>query len=260
MSPLPPAYAHVLSLGLVWTSLHCASMCGPLLCGLQIGGARPGATTSTRRGLLGVIAYQSGRGLTYAWLGGLAGLVGAGLRQVFTAAGGVLALALGAALIFSVLRAQQTALRSRSQLVPLRRPSAASITAAALQRTRMLLMPLLSSTHPLREVALGGLMGFLPCMIPAWALGQAATTGSPLHGAAVMLLLVLLTTPVLLLTTQLPRLGWALPPALRRRVTRFLPLVSGVWLLLVGGAGVGLWPHRHLGVTLLGHELAMMLY
>ena len=43
-----------------------------------------------RRGLLGVLVYQAGRSLTYAWLGGLAGLIGAGLSRIFTAAGGVL--------------------------------------------------------------------------------------------------------------------------------------------------------------------------
>ena len=90
MSALPAAYLHVLSLGLLWTSTHCASMCGPLLCGLHIGGAQPGARTSVQRGFLGVLVYQAGRSLTYAWLGGLAGLIGAGLSRVFTAAGGVL--------------------------------------------------------------------------------------------------------------------------------------------------------------------------
>ncbi len=142
----------------------------------------------------------------------------------------------------------------------LRRRPGPPITTAALREVRRLLSPLLLSTHPLRELALGAAMGFLPCMIPAWALGQAATTGSPVHGAAVMLLLVLLTTPVLLLTTQLPRLGWALPQGLRSRLARWLPAVSGVWLLLVGGAGLGLWRHAHLGITLIGHPFMMMLF
>ena len=253
MSPLPAAYVHVLGLGLLWTSTHCASMCGPLLCGLQIGGAHPSKRTSVRRGLLGVLVYQAGRSLTYAWLGGLAGLIGAGLSRIFSAAGGVLALIFGALLLGSVVRARQP-------LVALRRRPGPPITAAALRQVRRLLSPLLLSTHPLRELALGAAMGFLPCMIPAWALGQAATTGSPVHGAAVMLLLVLLTTPVLLLTTQLPRLGWALPEGLRSRLARWLPAVSGVWLLLVGGAGLGLWRHAHLGITLLGQPFMMMLF
>lgn len=253
MSALPAAYLHVLSLGLLWTSTHCASMCGPLLCGLHIGGARPGAKTSVQRGLLGVLIYQAGRSLTYAWLGGLAGLIGAGLSRVFTAAGGVLAVLFGAVLLTSLVRTRQT-------LVALRRRPGTPIATAALQQVRRFTAPLLLSTHPLRELALGAGMGFLPCMIPAWALGQAATTGSPVHGAAVMLLLVILTTPVLLLTTQLPRLGWALPPVLRSQAARWLQAVSGVWLLLVGGAGLGLWSHAHLCFTLLGYPVMMMLF
>ncbi len=253
MSALPAAYLHVLSLGLLWTSTHCASMCGPLLCGLHIGGAQPGARTSVQRGFLGVLVYQAGRSLTYAWLGGLAGLIGAGLSRVFTAAGGVLAVIFGAALVASLLK-------TREPLVALRRRPGTPIATAALRQVRRFFAPLLLSTHPLRELALGAGMGFLPCMIPAWALGQAATTGSPVHGAAVMLLLVVLTTPVLLLTTQLPRLGWALPPALRSQAARWLQAVSGVWLLLVGGAGLGLWSHAHLCFTLLGHPIMMMLF
>ena len=58
---------------------------------------------------------------------------------------------------------------------------------------------------PLRDLALGAVMGFLPCMIVLWALGLSALTGSALHGAAIMLILVALTTPVLLGVTLLPR-------------------------------------------------------
>jgi sulfite exporter TauE/SafE len=102
---------------------------------------------------------------------------------------------------------------------------------------------------PARLVALGGLLGLMPCMITLWALGLAATTGSPLHGAGVMLTLVAMTTPVLLGVTLLPRLV--------RRVTgragptwvpRLLPGLSAVWLILVGLAGFGLVPHAHLSL------------
>jgi len=253
MIALPPAYAHVLGLGLLWTSLHCASMCGPLLCGLHIGGANPTSRSSAASGVRGVLTYQAGRGLTYAWLGGLAGLVGAGLGRIFTSAGGGLSLLFGVALLASVLR-------RRSSLIQIGRRSEVGIVTTVLVRMRALFSPLLRSTHPLRELVLGALMGFLPCMIPAWALGQAALTGSPFHGAAIMLLLVLLTTPVLLVTTQLPRLGSLLPPRLRSAVAKILPAISGGWLLLIGGAGLGLWRHVHLGFTLLGRPFMMMLF
>lgn len=256
MSQLPPAYAHVLGLGILWTSMHCASMCGPLLCGLGVGGAGSQRSSTAGRGILSVLSYQAGRSLTYAWLGGLAGLLGAGLGQVFTRAGGALSILFGAGLIGYALRAAT----APAKLTQLRSHPRDRLATAVTAQLRSLFSPLLMSTHPLRDLALGAAMGFLPCMIPAWALGQAALTGSPLHGAAIMLLLVLLTTPVLLVTTQLPRLGSMLPQRLRTTIAARLPAVSGAWLLLIGGAGLGLWQHKHIGLTLLGHPFMMMIF
>lgn len=253
MSPLPPAYAHVLSLGVLWTSMHCAAMCGPLLCGLRIGGSAPNTQRGVGQGIRGVLSYQLGRSLTYAWLGGLAGLLGASLSRVFTAAGGFMALAFGAGLI-------HLALRRPSRLVKLRVRRGPALLQTLIAHAQSQLSPLVFSTHPLRELALGAIFGFLPCMIPAWALGQAALTGSPFHGAMIMLLLVLLTTPVLLVTTQLPRLGAIFPAQLRQAVARFLPALSGLWLVLIGGASLGLFSHAHLGVRFFGHAFVMMLF
>lgn len=261
---LPPAYAQVLGLGVLWTSIHCIGMCGPLLSGLDIAGVMRGR--SRLQGLLGVVAYQAGRGLTYAWLGGLAGLLGAGLGRLATISGALLALSVGLLLIHRTLRAlrpeQQQA--AGTPLIPLRRPrlslSPAVVVEQVLLHSRRALLPLLTSHHPLREVALGALLGMLPCMIPAWALSQAAMTGSPLHGALVMLLLVGMTTPVLLLATQLPTILGVLPASIHRRLIMLLPAVSGVWLILVGGAGLGLWSHAHLGITLAGRPFVMMLW
>lgn len=261
---LPPAYAQVLGLGVLWTSIHCIGMCGPLLSGLDIAGVMRGR--SRLQGLLGVVAYQAGRGLTYAWLGGLAGLLGAGLGRLATISGALLALSVGLLLIHRTLRAlrpeQQQA--AGTPLIPLRRPrlslSPAVVVEQVLLHSRRALLPLLTSHHPLREVALGALLGMLPCMIPAWALSQAAMTGSPLHGALVMLLLVGMTTPVLLLATQLPTILGVLPASIHRRLIMLLPAVSGVWLILVGGAGLGLCSHAHLGITLAGRPFVMMLW
>ncbi len=256
---LPSAYAQVLGLGFLWTSIHCIGMCGPLLSGFDIAGVLRGR--SRLRGVLGVLSYQAGRALTYAWLGGLAGLVGAGLSQITTLASSVLALFGGVALCGYALR--QLAKPSQS-LTPLRlhpqHTTDTPITTRILAYCRRAVLPLLASQHPLRELALGALLGLLPCMIPAWVLSQAALTQSPLHGALVMLLLVVLTTPVLLISTQLPRLFAVLPGSVRSLVPRLLPALSGLWLILVGGAGLSLWSHAHIGFSLLGKPLLMMLF
>lgn len=256
---LPSAYAQVLGLGVLWTSIHCIGMCGPLLSGFDIAGVLRGR--SRWRGVLGVLSYQAGRGLTYAWLGGLAGLIGAGLAQVTTLAASVLALFGGTALLGYALR--QLSQQATPLVVIRTAPQTESntpIITRVLSYSRRALLPLLASQHPLRELALGALMGFLPCMIPAWVLSQAALTGSPLHGALVMLLLVVLTTPVLLVSTQLPRLFAMLPASVRVLLPKLLPAVSGLWLILLGGAGLSLWSHVHIGFSLLGKPLMLMIF
>ena len=75
-----------------------------------------------------------------------------------------------------------------------------------------------------------------------------------------MLLLVVLTTPVLLVSTQLPRLFAMLPASVRVMLPKLLPAVSGLWLILLGGAGLSLWSHVHIGFSLLGKPLMLMIF
>lgn len=264
MSSVPSPYAQLVSLGLLWVSAHCAGMCGPLLVGLDVAGVRCGH--GLVRGAGQVLLYQVGRGLTYAWLGGLCGLLGAGLARLLRPAGALIALALGLAALGPLLSSLLRRDPRSGTLVRLRR--SADDQAGKSQRLRFvewanrgLLRPLLSSTHPLRPLALGAVMGLLPCMLVGWALGLAALAGSPLRGALVMLLLVAMTTPMLLIVTALPRLPlFSFASRLRARLATGLPLIAGVWLLLCGAAGLGLIEHRHIGGTLLGHPLLVMLF
>jgi hypothetical protein len=269
MSELPSPYAQLLGLGLVWVSAHCAGMCGPLLVGLDVAGVRSGQ--SALRGAGQVLLYQLGRSLTYAWLGALCGLLGAGLQRILRPAGSLLALALGAAALWPIAtRIFRALVQPRSQraqaapdLIRLRRSAdeGKSFQLRSVERARGLLHPLLASTHPLRPLALGAAMGLLPCMLVGWALGLAALTGSAYRGALVMLLLVGMTTPMLLTVTALPRLAlFKAPGTLRTRLARALPAVAGVWLLLCGAAGLGLIAHQHIGVTVLGRPLLLMLF
>lgn len=257
-------YAQLLSLGLLWVSAHCAGMCGPLLVGLDVAGVRCGH--GLVRGAGQVLLYQLGRGLTFAWLGGLCGLLGAGLARVLRPAGALIALMLGAAALWPlVLRLLRREHRSAA-LVQLRRsPDDREGKSPRLRfvewANRGLLRPLLLSTHPLRPLALGAVMGLLPCMLVGWALGLSALAGSPLRGALVMLLLIAMTTPMLLVVTALPRLPlFSGAQRLRQQLATVLPLIAGVWLLLCGAAGLGLIEHRHLGATLLGRPLLLMLF
>lgn len=253
MTALPSAYAQLLGLGVLWVSFHCSGMCGPLLIGMDLAGAARG--WSPWRGALQVLSYQAGRALTYAWLGGLCGLLGAQLNAQFTRASALLAMACGLLTLVGVLRR-----RGQSAApVPLRRAAASSSLAALLAQARRLLARLAGQRSPLYGMALGSAMGFLPCMLMLWALGLAALTASPLQGALLMLLLVVMTTPVLLTVTLLPHLlrGRRRGPAF---VAAFLPALSGLWLVLCGGAAVRLWPHVHTGLSVLGRPFTIMLF
>jgi len=259
VSSATTAYAQLLSVGLVWISFHCAGMCGPLLIGFDVAGTARG--TKPLAGALGVLTYQAGRATTYLVLGALAGFVGKGLTAVFEPAGAIFALVFGLAVVATLVIRSIRSIRShrarRPQPAQPIRVGFSKIETSTHPPKRSLVERLVSglprALHPLsgpdqgrhtRIFALGAAMGFLPCMITYWTLGLAATTGSPLHGALVMLLLVIMTTPMLVGVTLLPRL-------VPRRLTwlpQALMTLSGTWLVLVGLAGLELIAHLHLSV------------
>lgn len=249
VSAAPAAYAQLLSVGLVWISFHCAGMCGPLLIGFDVAGAARGVRALP--GALGVLTYQAGRALTYLLLGAFAGLVGRGLAAVFEPAGAIFALLFGLTVVTTLVIRE---VRRRQSL----RPQPVKVGFSKLEPPKVsfverLVSKLPRALHPLqgpdegrhlRIFGLGAAMGLLPCMITYWALGLAATTGSPLHGALVMLLLVVMTTPVLLGVTLLPRLL----PRRAAWVPMALMALSAIWLVMIGLAGLGLIAHQHLSV------------
>lgn len=271
MSSLPGAYTQLIGLGLVWVSVHCVGMCGPLLVGLDVAGTRKGH--SVGRGMLAVLLYQAGRALTYAWLGALCGLLGAGLLRVLQPLGSILAISLGGVAIVAALRSlplfRRAADAAMPSLIPVGRlvPNQSAGRRQPMDRllalVRGLLPQLLHSAHPLQPMAVGALMGLLPCMLVGWTLGLAALTASPLHGAGVMLLLVAMTTPMLLLATALPSFSSRIRGPLRSALARtaaFLPGMAGLWLVLAGAAGLGLIDHQHLGFSVLGRAFLVMVY
>jgi sulfite exporter TauE/SafE len=241
--PVASAYAQLFSVGVLWMSVHCVGMCGPIVSGLPL---------TKKKGflaeLLGVLRYQGGRAVIYALLGSIAGLVGGGLTKVFEPAGGVLALLLGVAMIAwlvrRVVRAKQAVVEVEP-LVQLSRPKKTRLARA------------LEVVRSLPPSGIGAVFALLPCMIPVWVMGLAAITGSPVHGALLMLSVVLLTTPILALV----RAGGGL--ALRRApawVPSALRVVSAGWLVLVGAAALGWIDHQHLMFEMSGREFYVMFF
>ena len=228
-----PLALQVLSLGLVWTSLHCAGMCGPLIASFRFGFA--GAAPSPWRAAAEVGCYQGARAVVYAGLGATAGALGQAAGEVLARWAPVLALVLAA--IFA-LTAARGLLPGRAAKAPAKPGPVAALAARAWR---------LAPRRPLlRAGLLGAALAFMPCMLVAWVLSLAAASRDPLHGAGLAVLLVVLTVPVLLAAAVVPATvgrarRWAAP-----WIGRAAMAFSALWLGLVGLAGLGVIPHAHL--------------
>jgi uncharacterized protein len=227
-----PLYLQVFSLGLVWTTLHCSGMCGPLLAGLGFG--RRGSTLDAWRAAGDVLLYQLGRAVVYAAAGSLVGWLGSAVLAPFAGLSPWILLVTAVILLAVVLR----------RVLP-KRPTAAQspgvVASLAARATKRL-----ASCPRLRAIVLGAILALLPCMLPAWVLGLAATSGSALHGALLMVSLVVLTVPVLLTAVVVPVVvgrwrRWSAP-----WIGRAALGCSATWLLVISLAGFGLVPHAHL--------------
>ncbi len=243
---LPAPFVQLLGIGVFWISAHCVGMCGPLITALDVPGARGGRRPMSAVGR--TLSYQAGRALIYAGWGALAGTLGKAATAVFTTSGAFIAGLLGVFLLGSGLRrllpARPMPVAPDPGLIQLGRGAVtgwAKLKRQALDLGRALLQAA-QGQHP---AVLGMFMGFLPCMVTAWALGLAALTGSPAWGALLMVTLVVLTSPMLVGVSLvsvgvLPRLGSWL-----RRAQPYTTAVAGAWMLLIAAAGAGLIDHAH---------------
>jgi len=176
--------------GLAGGPLHCAPMCGPFVLGqtsdrmARIPAARMCEMARLRAGLL--LPYHSGRLVTYAALGGLAGALGA-LPGLGRGAGLLL---LAGAVLF-LLQALARILPGLAHAVPAARAPAGLVRAIS-AATRGL-----DRTRWQGGFLLGIALGFLPCGLLYAALAIAAASGSATQGALAMAAFVLGTIPTL---------------------------------------------------------------
>lgn len=265
-------YAQLVGVGFLWVTIHCSGMCGPIIAGLVVHTHPQAPQTSPWAHRWSVIkhvlAYQSGRGLMYALLGMVAGLLGAQVEALVQPITAIASLVVAAGLI-SVgvsrlpalirLRATWRVRRNAKKAPPNKRPEpplSARFVAAIMGR----LPSAQRLSGPLRMFVHGFMLGLLPCMLMFWVLGLAASSASALHGAGLMLTLIALTTPVLVaagLSTTL------VSPKLRRFGQHIIPfgmIFSGIWLGLIAMAANGWIQHIHLPFTLGGQKLVFMLW
>jgi len=166
-----------LGLGLV-SSLHCAQMCGPIV--LCVG--------QTSRPVRDHLAYNAGRILTYSALGALAGTAGHGIIRM---AGIEQTAAILAGCIMVLAGLVMAGAAPRRVLVQVQRFGIPQLFSRTVGR-------LLVTPGAGRRLALGAMMGFLPCGLLYAALLKAVATGAAGLGALSMLLFGMGTAGALL--------------------------------------------------------------
>jgi hypothetical protein len=193
----------------LFASLHCAAMCGPLV-----------AASSCRGGVLdrrAVMGYFGARLLAYATVGAVLGHLGKHALCILPA--GVIATVAAVVVALFALARGLTILLARGEAPPItlgRGPRVAGATLASA----------VAAFLPRRGAALGAATAILPCgaLLPAWLL--AASTSSPLAGAAAMATFASASAGGLLL----PILGRRLASRVVARLPRSAHGI--VWLLL----------------------------
>ena len=197
--------------GLAGGATHCAAMCGPIVWAQQGAACRAGCR---RRAPL-LLPYHLGRILSYAALGAAAALAGGGLGQVPGFAWlAVVLLSVAAALFLA------QALR---RFVPVRGRAGGGTTF------------LLRAAHALATgrgggLALGLVLGLLPCGLIYAALAAAAATGAPALGAAAMAAFAIGTVPGLAAVAWIGRLAGRRWGAAAERAAPLLMLLNAALL------------------------------
>jgi uncharacterized protein len=209
-----------LTLGLLGGFGHCVGMCSPFVLFVS---RRYVPTGSGRAAVIGAQAwYTAGRVLTYALLGAAAGGVGSAVEL----AGSLLGVQRAASIVAGGVLVIW-ALVALSDLVPgLQTGGSVFARVAGALKGRV-------PGHPL---AMGLLLGLLPCGLLYSALIAAAARGGALDGAAALALFGIGTAPALLGVSVADEL-LARSRAFLNRLSQVFLLVMGAWFLWTGLTG-----------------------
>ena len=194
-------------------SVHCIGMCGPLAF------AVPSINNKWWLIVADKVLYNTGRVVTYSFLGLLIGFVGrqlwlSGLQQGVSVTSGLLIIMAGFSRLFKV-RMKNNPVMSKL-LSPVNR-----LLGYALQQRA-------------GHFVIGLLNGFLPCGFVYLALVGAVNTSSPLASAQFMFWFGAGTFPLMLLATIS---SGFVGPVVRRRINNVMPYLMvclGFWFILRG--------------------------
>jgi len=197
-------------------SLHCIGMCGPIVLALPVGNHR----WSTF--VIGRFIYNLGRVVTYTLMGGVMGLLGAGiLLPLFQKNLSIIA---GILIILAVVLRRLTRL---SIPVPL-------FISGTLQKLQVMIAALLRERSVAALFLLGLLNGMLPCGFVYVAMTAAVVSAHVLSGMLFMAGFGFGTIPAMVAFSISPRI---LSTDLRIKIAKILPaftLLVGILLVLRG--------------------------
>ncbi len=202
-------------------SLHCIGMCGPIVLALPVG------TQRMFRYTVGRLLYNLGRVVTYSIMGGVLGLVGAGLSFAFLQQN--VSIIAGATILLAMVVRRFSRVALPSPLSP----------AHLLLRLQGKIASLLRESALPPLFFLGVLNGVLPCGFVYLAITTAAVTADVFQGMLFMTGFGIGTMPAMVGFSFFPRL---VSRGLRAKISRILPaftILVGV-LLIVRGMNLGI--------------------
>ncbi|MBX7240975.1 MAG: sulfite exporter TauE/SafE family protein [Bacteroidia bacterium] len=202
-------------------SLHCLGMCGPIALTLSV------PVNSSSRNILKSVFYNSGRIITYGFLGIIFGSIGkifslAGFQQGLSVGLGLLLLA---GLLFPALSKRFSPLQKIYTLI--------------VHPVQVRIGEVLRKNTFRASFMVGIFNGFLPCGLVYVALAGAVATGDMLKGALFMMIFGAGTFPMMFL---LGVLGQRLSFPFRQKFQKAVPLFIGTMavLLILRGLNLGI--------------------
>lgn len=245
--------------GLVGGFTHCMGMCGPFVLAQAMQPVPRGygqALTLRRLSGWALLPYHLGRATTYATLGGAAALVSRQIIGTPWQQGMMAALLATAGVVFLMntlghkslpllagggWRGEPSTYAGASHS-PTRFYQGSPTPALPRKQGRefssllaRFAKPFFAAPDGWRGYVLGVMLGFLPCGLVYAALMMAATSGSPLAGAAGMALFALGTVPALVIAAAGGRALHRWKPQLIQPLGRGLMALSGLMLIILAG-------------------------
>ena len=223
--------------GLAGGFTHCMGMCGPFVLAqaMQPVGRGYGQALSLRRvSGWALLPYHLGRATTYAMLGGTAALLS---RQVMGTPWqqGIMAALLAMAGVVFLMQILKPVIPAKAGIQRKVRLDSSLRWNDISTKFARLAKPFFAAPDGWRGYALGIMLGFLPCGLVYAALMMAATSGTPLAGAAGMALFALGTVPALVTAAAGGRALQRWKPTLIQPLGRSLMALSGLMLIILAG-------------------------